>query len=448
MAYSNYTISAPVSFGDVNAALGTAHTDLGALCKDGNINPWARNKPFISTVLGVATDNDRRAAQFGMAKPILSSGQHFNKLASQCMFRTLSDTSNLKGYWEYRKPYGGSPSPYRLPDFNGYVHISNMPMMVTISGSGITSRGNHEYEMNFNTSPTFTLTFSQPATGHVPLWEFCQNAYNASLAKPWRVKIEVFSDNGSTAWYDRDTPEMSPVISDPIPFVANGFTNFSVDVTFNSTMTANTGKIYYVVVGLQMCDVSGNPAVSGMDNGYGFLPPYEKVDDTNQTWSFLWKIRLANYFGRDIKVNYGNKTLGYATSSWFTYTGGYFQADWSSGQLFLVCQISLNSVPMTFVGESGGGSGTRVQFAASCPTAHGETLYYATPANYSRQTLSTVSIGTGSSSSYQQLCMWIDGNIRPTSKGYYTINLMTRTYTGSSPSGTWVNATSLSIRLI
>lgn len=449
MAYSNYRITAPVSFADVNNALGTRHTDLGNLCTDSHILEWARNKPFICTKVGLITDADRRAAQFGLAKPILSSGSLFNKLASQCMFKTMSNTGNLKGYWEYRKPSGGASSPYRLHDFEGYNSMSTFPVGISIRGSGLTDRGNHEYEMNYNTSPTVSFDFINIPQPHIPLWEFCQTAYNTSYTYPWRVRIDVFADDGSTPWYERSKTEIPSVISDAIPFVANGFTNFWVNVTFPSSLTQNTGKIYYLVIGFQRCDASGgNVSPSGLDNGNGFLPPYNP-SNSETSWPFLWKFHLVNYFSRHIKITYGNNTLGYATSSWFTYTAGYFQAGWNSGQLFFVCQISLDSTALTFVNQNGtsGGSGTKIQFAATCPIAHGETLYYAEPSNSSRGSETTVLIPTGSTSAYQTLYMWIDGNIRPSSAGYYTINIMSRTYTGSTPSGNWVNATSISIRI-
>ena len=179
------------------------------------------------------------------------------------------------------------------------------------------------------------------------------------------------------------------------------------------------------------------------------LPPYSETNNANQTWPFLWKVRLANYFTRTIKFEYGNNTLGYGTNNWFTYTMGYFSAHWISGDLFLVCKISLNATALTFVNQNGtsGGSGTKIQFAATCPIAHRETLYYATPSNSSRQTLTTVAIPSGSESQFQTLYMWIDGNLRPSTAGYYSINIMSRTYTGSTPSGDWVNASSLSIRI-
>jgi len=40
MAHSEGIVTAPVGFADVNAVLGTSHTDLGNLCKDTHIGQW------------------------------------------------------------------------------------------------------------------------------------------------------------------------------------------------------------------------------------------------------------------------------------------------------------------------------------------------------------------------------------------------------------------------
>ena len=49
MAHNNGIITPPVSFGDVNAVLGTSHTTISALCQDANINPMAKYKSVPKT---------------------------------------------------------------------------------------------------------------------------------------------------------------------------------------------------------------------------------------------------------------------------------------------------------------------------------------------------------------------------------------------------------------
>lgn len=461
MAHSNYGITAPVSFADVNSVLGTSHTDLGNLCKDSHINKWARYKPFSAPILGLPTESQRQDYYYGLLPPLMKKqSSFFNELAWDCMCGKRTVSINAGGLWDYVKPSGGVNSPYRLQDFvdvsgttAGYEAQSIGSISVTpTTGSnvGCIDKGNHELELALQTRNYITFVFSELGYPHIPIWAFFQRAYNDTYTNPIRIRIGIFEDNGSTPWYERSATVVAQTIATPT-LTANGMSALNVDVSFSdSKFSSNTNKIYYVVIGFQRCSSDGvSVDPNGIGSAYGLLPPYSETNDANQTWPFLWKVRLANYFTRTIKFEYGNNTLGYGTNSWFTYTMGYFSAHWISGDLFLVCKISLNATALTFVNQNGtsGGSGTKIQFAATCPIAHGETLYYATPANSSRQTPTTVAIPTGSESQFQTLYMWIDGNVRPSTAGYYSINIMSRTYTGSTPSGDWVNASSLSIRI-
>lgn len=461
MAYSNYRITAPVSFADVNSALGTSHTDLGNLCKDSHINKWARYKPFSAPILGLPTESQRQDYYYGLLPPLMKKqSSFFNELAWDCMCGKRTVSINAGGLWDYVKPSGGVNSPYRLQDFvdvsgttAGYEAQSIGSISVTpATGSsvGCIDKGNHELELALQTRKYITFAFYELGYPHIPIWAFFQRAYNDTYTNPIRIRIGIFEDNGSTPWYERSATVVAQTIATPT-LTANGMSALNVDVSFSdSKFSSNTNKIYYVVIGFQRCSSDGvSVDPNGLGSAYGLLPPYSETNNANQAWPFLWKVRLANYFTRTIKFEYGNNTLGYGTNSWFTYTMGYFSAHWISGDLFLVCKISLNATALTFVNQNGtsGGSGTKIQFAATCPIAHGETLYYATPSNSSRQTPPTVAIPTGSESQFHTLYMWIDGNVRPSTAGYYSINIMSRTYTGSTPSGDWVNASSLSIRI-
>lgn len=138
MAHNNGIISAPVSFADVNAVLGTSHTDLAALCKDTNIKAWAKFKPVRCRQSGVISTVDQ-----------LSNGVWNESLSTQwwrdtgtsaqvslnCYFglKAVSTTSlaglyNLRNNeWEYQRPNGGIASPYRLTDFHQYNHNAPTP---------------------------------------------------------------------------------------------------------------------------------------------------------------------------------------------------------------------------------------------------------------------------------------------------------------------------------
>lgn len=123
MAHTNTgIISAPVSFADVNAVLGTRHTDLATLCKDNNINMWAARKPIFNTKVTVLTDadwkgNSRTLTGYKTGGGIKKWANVYAQYISGMGSSTGSPASQI---WAYDKPASGSA--YRLSDFAGYYH--------------------------------------------------------------------------------------------------------------------------------------------------------------------------------------------------------------------------------------------------------------------------------------------------------------------------------------
>lgn len=123
MAHTNTgIISAPVSFADVNAVLGTSHTDLATLCKDNHINMWAARKPIFNTKVTVLTDEDWKGN--GRTLSGYKTGGGIKKWANvYAQYISGINTSTGKvasQVWAYDKPASGSA--YRLSDFAGYYH--------------------------------------------------------------------------------------------------------------------------------------------------------------------------------------------------------------------------------------------------------------------------------------------------------------------------------------
>ena len=109
MAYSNGIITAPVSFYDVQLALGDSSQDLGTLCKSTKINMWSRNKPMDYPALfsnnnGIGINN-----KYGL----------FAQKTDNCVYLNQVYNYGLNG-WSYENPYGTVLSPYRMGDFDGY----------------------------------------------------------------------------------------------------------------------------------------------------------------------------------------------------------------------------------------------------------------------------------------------------------------------------------------
>ena len=128
MAHSSGLITAPVSFADVNATLGTSHTDLGNLCKDSHINKWAKYKPVVNTVIKIMSQLD---ANNNWLNATWWKGTNGNCGITYTSYTKVGDARtaiiNKTAIWSYTKPSGGSSSPYRLTDFNQYDHNALPP---------------------------------------------------------------------------------------------------------------------------------------------------------------------------------------------------------------------------------------------------------------------------------------------------------------------------------
>lgn len=447
-------IIAPVSFADVNAILGTRHTDLGNLCKDTNIGQWQKYKPFRNSGVGLMSEQDRRNARFGLNPAILASGEHFNKLAWDCICGVVRAANNLGGLWEYLRPRGGSYNePYRLHDFvdvrnqtNGYKQSTSIPITTSIFATSI-SRNEDIYELNTSTSANLDVVLSAGGgANNIALWELLQNAYNTA-GSTWRLRVEVFTDNGATHWYERSVADKK-AISDVISFSGEtASVSIGTSLSF-SGLTTNTGTIYYVVVALQRCDASGNPAIDYLDNGYGILPPWTAQQAESGLFPFLYKIKLVSYFDRKIKFDYGNQTIGWGQSSWFTYAASVFSGQYNSGQMWLTCQIERNTNALYFTKSTNSHSGNNINFGAS--SDGGQTIVELTPMTSRNPWTEANSIAIASTSStnlYTTLNM--AGSVLPEYQRdkYFTLYIYTRQYSyGETPSSKpWVISTTLTL---
>lgn len=153
MAHSNGIITAPVSFGDVNATIGTAHTDLGYLCRDNNVNKWSIYKSLKYSLMDTTsqfnyTNNSWKSdstwwlgnftgERWGMNFSIeggignistrTTNGLTYREPTSGFFYNLMRNSLR----WTYQKPSGSSSSPvspYRLTDFAGYNHNSPCPL--------------------------------------------------------------------------------------------------------------------------------------------------------------------------------------------------------------------------------------------------------------------------------------------------------------------------------
>lgn len=172
MANTGGMVRPPVTFGDVNTALGTSHTDLEALVKDANINKWAWYKPIRHAAIGVLTEAQRSSAKYGLVPTRNTAAENLFK-GSVAVTEANFNLAVASTYdWTYNKPIGGSTSPYRLTDFvdgdvtynRGYKHNTDAPFDImgnwTFDRSTLATLANSYYVNNSVPTDRYNWTLS------------------------------------------------------------------------------------------------------------------------------------------------------------------------------------------------------------------------------------------------------------------------------------------------
>lgn len=110
MSVSNGVVSTPITMSEVNNLVGASTFTNSAVCTASGVNMWAKYKPLDAN-LNVITEAVRKSKMYGLS---IVSSNGLDKYA-----------------WD--KPKGGSTSPYRMGDFNGYYHNAVAPYYATIT---------------------------------------------------------------------------------------------------------------------------------------------------------------------------------------------------------------------------------------------------------------------------------------------------------------------------
>ena len=232
MSYSNGIVVAPVSFADVNAALGTNHTDLGTICKDEHINKFARFKPVRYPENGMITDANRKSVNHGLVLPaaVELAGQSFgNNSTTYAAIR-----SACEGDWGYNAPNGGVNAPYRLTDFanaehptsDGYYHRAVPPIQVNYPRDGWT------FMRGSNSSRILKISIDlDPDNSAINLQSYDLTATGLNLNE-WKILVFVDSNYFTNRLFESefilDDGEIQGTIVDVA--VPNGTGSYDSDV--------------------------------------------------------------------------------------------------------------------------------------------------------------------------------------------------------------------------
>lgn len=179
MYNSDATISAPVSISDVQRALGTDEADLGRLCRHDNVNMFARFKPVTWPEL---------FRRHPWCDPDVVSDQPLASgiIVAGCL-GSPDDIARCCHPWLYAPPTGGTASPFRLTDFEGYWHRAVSP--VRIEGAAAVQSG--------QTSLTARLVIDDVPQRNLRLWD----VYDRAVYQSWRLTMAVCSTDDEPLWY-------------------------------------------------------------------------------------------------------------------------------------------------------------------------------------------------------------------------------------------------------
>lgn len=150
MPVSSQKIVAPVSIADVQQVLGLGanYSDVEAVCKAPNINPWAKFKPvrtsdkFYTSQFDYTNNKWKSDADWWKAGSYQMIGS-INPYFTQFQFTTANLTYLKNKYnggmngWTYYQPN----SVYRLMDFAGYNHNAPAPIYGFTMSQSITQSG-------------------------------------------------------------------------------------------------------------------------------------------------------------------------------------------------------------------------------------------------------------------------------------------------------------------
>lgn len=123
-------ITAPVGVYDVQQVLATSDNDVGRLCVHSAINMWAKCKPInAGKYEPLDYEHSEQVTNYhaGLSVVVADTEQHFvTYVKAAFVSNDYKDKNGDCVMVKYDRPLGGRTSPYRLSDFDGYNHISEL----------------------------------------------------------------------------------------------------------------------------------------------------------------------------------------------------------------------------------------------------------------------------------------------------------------------------------
>ena len=335
MAHSNGIITAPISFGDVNSVLGTAHTDLASLCTDKNINQWSKPKPV--TFPYIEPSRTSAVSAYGKTLWWWKGNPSYTEVAaglvvgnytctSKCVwitccgvkylgfssaidvlkaFNPLSnayhngDNSPLKDNYSYVPPTGGINAPYRLADFNNYSHDMPFCILPDISTETGTELVN-QTDPNTNKVKCGIDLYDSTDTGVSPL-SFDDLFAGVGTSQGFTVVLGVYSGNNITS------------VASGISITATDTSSRHKEVTIDFSSSPNNTNY----IGIYCARISVNstsyyvPVMQSSGDRPNTLPVFAPRRRCFKSWHVE---NVSAYYpvSFQMKVNYGTSNAWYS----------------------------------------------------------------------------------------------------------------------------------------
>lgn len=219
---------------DVKAVLGESVNTLSGLCKSSKVNKWSKCKPVVYA--SYAPDRSGTAWWHGT-----------NRNCSLTI-NTYTNASGLSsGYtsnYGYVKPSGGSTSPYRLLDFQGYNHKAPTLGMVYMSGEQ-DDQGRIIYYISGTSLPTIQFSFYEVSSAINIMDLFYKNGGGLFTSSDTNLYCGILVKQGSNNYAVKMNPNALGV-NMTAGDLGSGKWNRTIQFTNDEVTVVNTGVEYIV----------------------------------------------------------------------------------------------------------------------------------------------------------------------------------------------------------
>lgn len=281
------TASEGISTSEVAACLGDYRVtargrDIGLLCSSPKINKWSPVKPFRDSALYFSSKDERdaarRMANQGLLLPTaVNAGINTSQAAYRRTYLNYITYLAMMGWqqvpnYTYQPPRGKSDNePFRLLDFDGYMHRAKQPFQTIIMGM---DKGSERGEINRFVQNTIVCRIIKNADSIA-----MSDLINDTLSY-YYFTAEVYIDtniSASSAFYAR-RPDYTYVANLPVSYLVNANDYQDIVIPLDSSLD---NKYIDIVIGINKFypDVNSsndNGEKIPANEGAGFIEPWEQ----------------------------------------------------------------------------------------------------------------------------------------------------------------------------